>query len=287
MNIALTKSSRSLFNQIVDQLNQIYNKDESRQLTKMLMEDLLEISFEKIMIDEEIVMTTSIKKLFEEKVDLLLNYHPIQYVLGKAHFYGREFIVNPSVLIPRQETEELIGEILIDTKKPGLKILDIGSGSGCIGITLALELQDAHVSVLDVDGAALDVARQNALKHNVALDYIKEDILSVESLPEKYDIIVSNPPYVTEKEKDQMHNNVLNHEPHLALFVPDDDPLKFYRQIVSLAKKHLTANGKLYFEINESYGPDLLKLCEDEKCSYIKLVQDITGKDRMIKAVFG
>lgn len=287
MNIALTKSSRSLFNQIVDQLNQIYNKDESRQLTKMLMEDLLEISFEKIMIDEEIVMTTSTKELIEEKIKLLLNYHPIQYVLGKAHFYGREFIVNPSVLIPRQETEELIGEILIDTKKPGLKILDIGSGSGCIGITLALELQDTHVSVLDVDGAALDVAHQNAVKHNVALDYIKEDILSVESLPENYDIIVSNPPYVTEKEKDQMHNNVLNHEPHLALFVPDDDPLKFYRQIVSLAKKHLTANGKLYFEINESYGPDLLKLCEDEKCFYIKLVQDINGKDRMIKAVFG
>lgn len=287
MNIALTKSSRSLFNQIVDQLNQIYNKDESRQLTKMLIEDLLEISFEKIMIDEEIVMDSSIMELIEEKVKLLLNYHPIQYVLGKAHFYGREFIVNPSVLIPRQETEELIGEILIDTKKPGLKILDIGSGSGCIGITLALELQDTHVSVLDVDGAALDVAHQNAVKHNVALDYIKEDILSVESLPENYDIIVSNPPYVTEKEKDQMHNNVLNHEPHLALFVPDDDPLKFYRQIVSLAKKHLTANGKLYFEINESYGPDLLKLCEDEKCSYIKLVQDINGKDRMIKAVFG
>lgn len=287
MNIALTKSSRSLFNQIVDQLNQIYNKDESRQLTKMLIEDLLEISFEKIMIDEEIVMDSSIMELIEEKVKLLLNYHPIQYVLGKAHFYGREFIVNPSVLIPRQETEELIGEILIDTKKPGLKILDIGSGSGCIGITLALELQDAHVSVLDVDGAALDVARQNAVKHNIALDYIKEDILSVESLPENYDIIVSNPPYVTEKEKDLMQNNVLNHEPHLALFVPDDDPLKFYRQIVSLAKKHLTANGKLYFEINESYGPDLLKLCEDEKCSYIKLVQDINGKDRMIKAVFG
>ncbi len=251
------------------------------------MEDLLGISFEKIMIDEGIVMTTSTKELIKKKVSLLMNFHPIQYVLGKAHFFSREFIVNPSVLIPRQETEELVGEVLIDNKKPGLKILDIGSGSGCIGITLALELQDAHVSVLDVDGVALDVARQNAVKHNAALDYIKEDILSVESLPENYDIIVSNPPYVREKEKDLMQNNVLDHEPQLALFVSDDDPLKFYRRIVSLAKKHLTANGKLYFEINESYGPDLLKLCEDEKCSYIKLVQDINGKDRMIKAVFG
>lgn len=252
----------------------------------MLLKDLLGISFEKIMIDEAIEMTTSTKELIEKKVSLLMSYHPIQYVLGKAHFFGRELIVNPSVLIPRQETEELIDEILIDNKKSGLKILDIGSGSGCIGITLALELQDAHVSVLDVDSAALDVARQNAIKHNVALDYINEDILSVESLPENYDIIVSNPPYVTEKEKELMHNNVVNHEPHLALFVPDDDPLKFYRRIVSLAKKQLTANGKLYFEINESYGPDLLKLCEDNKCSFLKLVQDINGKDRMIKAMF-
>lgn len=287
MNVTLTKSSRSLFNQIVAQLNQIYNENESRQLTKMFMEDMLEISFEKIMIDEEIVMNPTVKELIEQKISMLMSYHPIQYVLGKAHFYGREFIVNPSVLIPRQETEELISEILIDTKKPGLNILDIGSGSGCIGITLALELQDAHVALLDVDSAALDVARRNAIKNHVALDYINEDILSLEILPKKYDIIVSNPPYVTEKEKDLMQNNVLNHEPQLALFVPDDDPLKFYRQIVSLAKKHLVPNGKLYFEINENYGPDLLKLCEDEKCSFIKLVQDINGKDRMIKAVFG
>lgn len=287
MNFTSTKSSRSLFKQIVDHLNQIYSKDESRQLTKMLMEDLLGISFEKIMIDDAIVMTTPTKELIEEKVSLLMNFHPIQYVLGKAHFYGREFIVKPGVLIPRPETEELIGEILIDNKKPGLNILDIGTGSGCIGITLALELQDAHISVLDVDGAALEVAHQNAAKNHVLLNFIEEDILSLESLPEKYDIIVSNPPYVTEKEKDLMQNNVLDHEPQLALFVPNDDPLKFYRRIISLAKKHLVPNGKLYFEINENYGPDLLKLCEDEKCSFVKLVQDINGKDRMIKVVFG
>lgn len=250
------------------------------------MEDMLGISFEKIVIDEEIVMESSTKEVLEEKVNLLMNYHPIQYVLGKAHFYGREFIVNPSVLIPRQETEELISEILIDTKKPGLKILDIGSGSGCIGITLALELLDADVSVLDVDGGALEVARKNAVKNDVALDYILEDILNLESLPKKYDLIVSNPPYVTEKEMELMQNNVLDHEPHLALFVPDDDPLKFYRRIVSLAKKHLAPNGKLYFEINERFGPDLLTLCEEEKCSFLKLVQDINGKDRMLKAVF-
>jgi release factor glutamine methyltransferase len=286
MKFASTKSSKSLFTEIVDQLSQIYHIDESRQLAKMLMEDLLAISFERILIDEEIVIERHTKELIDEKVKLLMSYHPIQYVLGKAHFYGREFAVNTSVLIPRPETEELINEILIDNKKQGLKILDIGSGSGCIGITLALELQNVNVSMLDVDASALEVARQNAVKHNVELDYLREDILSLKTLPEKYDIIVSNPPYVTEQEKELMNNNVLDHEPHLALFVPDDDPLKFYRQILSFAKKHLIPNGKLYFEINENYGTDLLELCEDAKCSYVKLVQDINGKDRILKAIF-
>lgn len=286
MNFNSPISSKSFFNQIVKTLTQIYHEDESRQLARMLMEELLAISYEKIMIDEKIEMDSETNELMEEKVKLLMNYEPIQYVLGKVHFYGREFFVNPSVLIPRQETEELVNEILIDNKKPGLNILDIGSGSGCIGITLALEMNDSKVTSLDVDAQALDVTRQNAKQLGADINCMLEDILKVDLLPEKYDIIVSNPPYVTETEKMQMQNNVLKHEPHLALFVPDDEALLFYNKIISLAKTSLNSGGKLYFEINENFGPEMLELCERASCAYLKLVKDLNGKDRMIKAVF-
>ena len=285
MNFTAKKSSKTLYNQIVNKLVQIYNEDEARQLTKMLLEDVIGISFEKIMIDEEITLDESDKNLLDEKIDLLMKYHPIQYVLGKAYFYGREFIVNPCVLIPRQETEELINEILIDNKRPNLKILDIGSGSGCIGITLALELENPIVTALDIDESALEVTLQNAKQHEVNMDSILDDILLKDQLPEQYDIIVSNPPYVTEMEKKYLLNNVLDHEPYKALFVPDDNPLLYYKRIVLLAKKYIKPRGKLYFEINENYGPEVAKICEDENFTHIKLVQDINGKDRILKAM--
>ncbi|MCK5280322.1 MAG: peptide chain release factor N(5)-glutamine methyltransferase [Cyclobacteriaceae bacterium] len=285
MNFRAKKSSKNLYNQIVNKLVQIYNENEARQLTKMLLEDVIGISFEKIMIDEEITLDESDKNLLDEKIDLLMKYHPIQYVLGKAYFYGREFIVNPCVLIPRQETEELINEILIDNKRPNLKILDIGSGSGCIGITLALELENPIVTALDIDESALEVTLQNAKQHEVNMDSILDDILLKDQLPEQYDIIVSNPPYVTEMEKKYLLNNVLDHEPYKALFVPDDNPLLYYKRIVLLAKKYIKPRGKLYFEINENYGPEVAKICEDENFTHIKLVQDINGKDRILKAM--
>lgn len=286
VNLTSIKSSKTLYDKIVNKLTHLYNRDESRQLARMLLEECIAIPFEKIIIDEVIALSKSEEKFLEGKIDQLLQYQPIQYVLGKAFFYGRDFIVNPDVLIPRQETEELINEIIIDNKKPGLKILDVGSGSGCIGISLALELKDAHISSLEIDSRTLEVTRANAKKHNVELDYILEDILTLETLPAKYDIIVSNPPYVTEKEKELMSNNVLDHEPHKALFVPDEDPLLFYRYIVSMAKKQLLPNGKLYFEINEQFGPDILQLCKNEGSSLTKLVQDINGKDRIAKVRF-
>lgn len=286
MNFAAKKSSKKLYNQIVNKLTQMYNKDESSQLTKMLMEHIFSISFEKIIIDEEIEVDELKETSLDEKIGLIMNFHPIQYVLGTAHFYGRNFIVNPSVLIPRQETEELINEILIDNKEPNLKILDIGSGSGCIGVTLAVELENPKVTALDVDMSALDITLQNAKQLGAEIDIILDDILSLDHLPGKYDIIVSNPPYVTEMEKKQMQNNVLNHEPPQALFVPDDEPLRFYKKIISLAKNQLNKKGKLYFEINEHYGSDMINLCENEMCSSIRLIQDMNGKDRMIKAMF-
>ena len=286
MKTKSTHSSKILYSQTVSQLIAIYGEDESRQLSKILVEDVLNLSFEKVMIDEKVELEASTLSDFENKVDRLIDFVPIQYVLGKAHFYGREFGVNQHVLIPRPETEELIGEIVLDNKRPDLKVLDIGSGSGCIAITLALELKNAKVTALDISGGALDITLENAKQHGVDIECVLEDILSMDQLPETYDIIVSNPPYVTEEEKKQMRHNVLDHEPEIALFVPDDDPLKFYKKIISLAKKHLNPKGRLYFEINEYFADEMIRLCEDEKCAYVKLVLDINSKDRFLKATF-
>jgi release factor glutamine methyltransferase len=279
-------SSKGLYVHCVNELIPLYGEDEARQLSRMLLLELLGISFEKIMIDDVIMLEESGSANLLEKMSQLKTHKPIQYVLGKAHFFGRDFYVDGSVLIPRQETEELINEILIDNKKPGLKILDIGAGSGCIGITLALELDNAAVSLLDVDGAALDIAQKNARRHSLGLSFHLEDILALDHLPEKYDIIVSNPPYVTESEKKLMRPNVLQHEPHKALFVPDNDPLKFYRKIISVARSSLSPKGKLYFEVNEKFGWEVIRLCEEAGCSYVRLVHDMNGKDRIVKAVF-
>lgn len=286
MNQSIEQSSKKIYYQVVNELIPIYGENEARQLTKMLLDDVLGIPFEKIIIDENIAYSETIKDRLSQKVDMLKNYVPIQYVLGKAHFYGRDFFVNSNVLIPRQETEELINEIVIDNKKPNLKILDIGSGSGCIGVTLGLELENAKITSLDVDGGALDVTVRNARQFDLEVDCLLEDILAIDELPGSYDIIVSNPPYVTEREKMQMQNNVLDHEPHKALFVPDSDPLIFYRHIVRLAKNHLVPKGKLYLEINENYGSEIIELCEKEKFVCLRMIQDINGKDRFIKTMF-
>ena len=285
MNQKTTHSSKSLYIQIVTQLIPTYGEDESRQLAKMLFEEY-GILFDKIMMDEKISLDAGLQTFLNEKVALLNNHVPIQYALGKAHFFGREFSVNSSVLIPRQETEELVNEIINENKKPNLDILDIGSGSGCIGITLALELKDAKVTAMDIDPAALDVTSINAQRHGVQIQCVLNDILERNHLPAMYDIIVSNPPYVTEKEMRLMQHNVLDHEPHNALFVPDEDPLLFYKQILPLAKVHLKSKGKLYFEINEQYGLEMIRLCEENECTSIRLVQDLNGKDRMIKTMF-
>ena len=286
MSVQKVKSAKQIYSQVVNMLIPLYQDSEARQLAKMLLEDILDISFEKILIDVDLSLVKESIILLDEKVAMLCKYYPIQYVLEKAHFFGRDFFVDSRVLIPRQETEELINEIVIDNKRPDLKILDIGSGSGCIGITLAQELKHAHVSFLDIDGGALEVASKNARHFGVDVKCILDDILSMDHLPEYYDIIVSNPPYVTEKERDLMLNNVLDHEPKLALFVPNEDPLIFYKKIIQLSKSHLNKNGRLYLEINEQFGAEMIALCELEKCKRVKLIQDLNGKDRFITAMF-
>ncbi|RDI05652.1 peptide chain release factor N(5)-glutamine methyltransferase [Flavobacterium sp. AG291] len=208
---------------------------------------------------------------------------PIQYIFGKAHFYGLEFEVNPNTLIPRPETEELVEWIITENKYKGqLSLLDIGTGTGCIAISLAKNLPDASVSAIDVSEGALATAKRNAKHNSVEVNFILKDILAAETLPQVYDVIVSNPPYVRNLEKEEIKENVLQYEPHLALFVDDNDPLLFYRKIAQLAKTQLSPNGRLYFEINQYLGPETVQMLEDMGFVNVFLKKDIYGNDRMV-----
>jgi len=210
---------------------------------------------------------------------------PIQYIFGHTHFYGLEFEVNQNTLIPRPETEELVEWIIHENKSRGqVKILDIGTGSGCIAIALAKNLPDAQVFAIDVSADALAVAKRNAVTNTVNVNFIEKDILAAEKLQEHFDIIVSNPPYVRNLEKAEIKQNVLDYEPHLALFVEDTDALIFYRKIALLAKANLPQNGKLYFEINQYLGPETVQMLENFGFTNVVLRQDMYGNNRMVSA---
>ncbi|WP_159024179.1 peptide chain release factor N(5)-glutamine methyltransferase [Formosa sp. L2A11] len=228
-----------------------------------------------------------------DALESLKKHEPIQYVLKTTEFFGLEFQVNNSVLIPRPETEELVAWIIesdLDKIKKPLRILDIGTGSGCIAISLAKQFTNADVFAVDVSEDAIAVAKKNAKHNNVTVNFIHADILSVETyknadfkLP--FDVIVSNPPYVRELEKLQMKANVLEHEPHLALFVEDHDPLKFYKAITKLAKVNLVKDGLLFFEINEFLGQEMNDLLQEHKFIHVELRQDMFKRNRMIKGI--
>jgi release factor glutamine methyltransferase len=213
---------------------------------------------------------------------------PIQYLLGKTSFYGLDFEVDSSVLIPRPETEELVEWILESqkskVKSQKLRILDIGTGSGCIAISLAKNISEAQVFAIDVSEKALATAKKNAEKNKVELTLIAQNILRTDDLGQQFDIIVSNPPYVRNLEKQEIKKNVLDNEPHLALFVEDGDALMFYRKIAGLAQKNLAPNGQLFFEINQYLAKETLALLTEMGFKNIELRKDIYGNDRMIKA---
>jgi release factor glutamine methyltransferase len=223
---------------------------------------------------------------------------PIQYIIEKTEFFGLPFNINKEVLIPRPETEELVERVikevsLIKTYKTDsnetknekqLKILDIGTGSGCIAISLKKELPSSKISAIDVSNEALRIAKKNALLNKVDINFIHLDILKTNNLDKLYDVIVSNPPYVRELEKKEMKNNVLNNEPHLALFVDNKNPLLFYNKIAELAKNFLTKNGQLHFEISQYLGKETIKLLAEKGFKNIQLKKDIFGNDRIISA---
>ncbi|HBD26485.1 peptide chain release factor N(5)-glutamine methyltransferase [Flavobacterium sp.] len=218
----------------------------------------------------------------------LLQEKPIQYITGEVWFYGLRFEVNENTLIPRPETEELVEFILKETSNfqlpaSSLNILDIGTGSGCIPISLKANLSQVNVSAIDVSEKALEVAKRNAELNKVEINFIQANILEVEDLNQPFDIIVSNPPYVRNLEKQEIKKNVLDYEPHLALFVEDTDALLFYRKIAQLALKNLSPNGLLFFEINQYLGKETVELLENLGFKNIELKKDIYGNDRMIK----
>jgi release factor glutamine methyltransferase len=227
----------------------------------------------------------------EASMQRLLNQEPIQYVLGHTCFYGRSFMVSPHVLIPRPETEELVDWIIREhrTVEAEYQIIDIGTGSGCISITLAKELAEAQVTAVDISSQALQTAQANARLNHAELSWIEADILKYEQFPAlinlKLDMVVSNPPYVTQAEKTLMHTNVLDYEPHLALFVSNEDPLLFYRRIAGYCQHHLKPGGVSYLEVNEQYAQQVAELLQNYGFKQIHIQVDMFGKERFVKGI--
>lgn len=264
----------------------MYPSEEILSFFYILAEDILGYDRVQTAVNRDIVISTKQFDQFEQSMERLRNYEPIQYILGHVEFYGLQLKVDRRVLIPRPETEELVRWIVEDARPDTtLDVLDIGTGSGCIAISLAKNLDEAVVGAMDVSSDVIEVAKDNAQFQKVEVDFFQKDLFDLESLPKKYDVIVSNPPYVRELEKESMRPNVLNYEPAQALFVSNDDPLLFYRQIAQLSYSSLQQGGKLYFEINEYLSEELTSLLKDLGYVSIEIRKDFRGKPRMIKCI--
>ncbi|WP_443947251.1 peptide chain release factor N(5)-glutamine methyltransferase [Pedobacter sp. AW1-32] len=264
------------------ELRHLYDDSEAQELFSLAAEHVLEVSTTKLRMLKPVFLPLDQLNALRNILNELKNGRPIQHILGEAHFYGLVFKVSKNVLIPRPETEELIYWITETyVGKTNLKILDIGSGTGCIPIVLNKNLQDSEVLSIDVSPEAILIAQENAEKLHAKVDFQLADIFKFDS-ERKFDIIVSNPPYIRDLEKRDMHTNVLEHEPHLALFVSDDDPLVFYRAIADLAKTNLCENGKLFFEINSYLGVEMIEMLKAKGFKNIELRKDMQGNDRML-----
>jgi release factor glutamine methyltransferase len=267
----------------ITKLSVTYQKEEVLSFFKILCEEYLNITPTKLLLVGEELINKEQFDMFSKVMIRLLNEEPIQYILNTTSFYGLDFICTPSALIPRPETEELVDWIL-KSEKNKISILDIGTGTGCIPISLAKNNTDYTVSALDISDAGLELAKDNAQKNEVDISFISADILSYTS-DKRYDLIVSNPPYVRNLEKIKIQNNVLNFEPPLALFVDDDDPLVFYRAILEFAKSNLSEKGSVYFEINENLFNEMESLLASYRFSEIELKKDVFGKYRFIRGL--
>ncbi len=293
--------------QFIQELSPIYDAGEAESFFYLILEEKHQLKRIDLALHPDLTFSNEEILIWNSILEQLKKEIPVQYLLGKTSFYGLEFKVNENVLIPRPETEELVEWIIkswksevgsqkLEAGNRKVKILDIGTGSGCIAISLAKNISNAEVYAIDVSEKALVTAQKNAELNEVDVIFIKKNILEVvtlsvssraqsrgEGLEQQFDIIVSNPPYVRELEKKEIKKNVLDNEPHLALFVEDNDALVFYRKIAELAQQNLTPNGQLFFEINQYLGKEMIDLLESMGFKNIELLKDIYGNDRMMK----
>ena len=283
----ILKEFKLFFNEA---LSAIYPKTEIDSFFFILIEEKLKLQRIDAVLKPDFLITNKNLTDLKNIVKRLQKEEPVQYILGNTEFYGLPFLVNKNTLIPRTETEELVAwvldeiKVLANNKITEPSILDIGTGTGCIPISLAKNLTSLNISAIDISTEALLIAKQNAILNKVTIEFIELDILNTESLPQEYDVIISNPPYVRELEKEEIKNNVLENEPHLALFVADENPLIFYNKIADLAKQQLSKNGMLFFEINQYLGKETLNMLVKKGFKNIQLKKDLFGNDRMIKA---
>ena len=297
--------------QFIRELSPMYDSGEAESFFYLILEEKHKLKRIDLALNPDLTFSNEEVQYWNSILEQLKQEIPIQYLLGKTSFYGLDFEVNPAVLIPRPETEELVewiiqstrsalgsgkwkaGSVKLEDRSQKINILDIGTGSGCIAISLAKNIPNGHVFAIDVSKKALATAKKNAIKNEVEVHFIKADILIIDDLqklltshfplPTYFDIIVSNPPYVRELEKEEIKKNVLDNEPHLALYVKDNDALVFYRKIAELAQKNLTPEGQLFFEINQYLGKEMIDLLERMEFKNIELRKDIYGNDRMIR----
>lgn len=271
---------------IKKELSPFYAEGEASAMAKWISSDILHLSTMELYTGKDMNFSTKAWKEVEDILARLKQREPLQYILQEAPFCGLSFHVEKGVLIPRPETEELVEWIVSDCQKAGkVRILDIGTGSGCIPVTLVERLPEAEVASCDISAEALRVAAANVKRYGDKVTLFQADILQDELPDCQVDVLVSNPPYITDSERKDMEANVLDWEPELALFVPDTDPLRFYRRIAQKGLDWLTEGGALYFEINRAYGAETVRMLEE--CGYrdIALRKDLSGNDRMIKAV--
>ncbi|TDI69399.1 MAG: peptide chain release factor N(5)-glutamine methyltransferase [Bacteroidetes bacterium] len=277
---------KELKSTFITQLSEVYPSQEVESIFTVLSEYFLNYTRLETVLKADESLSKEIIKHFENAISRLKRQEPVQYICGKTEFYSLPFKVDKHTLIPRPETEGLVQWIIDDENKKQTKsktLLDIGTGSGCIAISLAKNLKDIDVSALDFSPEALKTAHKNSVLNSVKATFFELDLLDEQTLPQRYDIMVSNPPYVRELEKSNMRSNVLEYEPKSALFVTDKDPFLFYRRIARLANLYLTDNGRVYFEINEYLSDELKALLLTERFTDIEVRKDIFGKDRMIK----
>ena len=280
------------YNELWHRLAQRYDEGEAKAIARMTYDVRYGLTLSDLCLGKDTQLSADDQTELEEIVKRLLQGEPIQYVLGQADFCGRTFLVNEAVLIPRPETEELCRWIISEVRGERLEArdysaLDVGTGSGCIAITLAAEMPGAEVTAWDISIGALEVARENAKRTNVHVSFEQVDVLNIphfSSLISHFSLIISNPPYICNKERKAMEANVLEHEPHTALFVPDDDPLLFYRAIAQYGQTALKDGGWLYFEINPLYAQEMYDMLSGMSYYDIEIKEDQFGKQRMIRA---